>query len=60
LVKHNKLKEIDISNNMISYIGLRCLKKLKQCENIKKISIYGNYGLSDETLHELNGLPINY
>ena len=28
--------------------------------NIIKITIQGNYGPSDETLHELNGLPIEY
>ncbi len=60
LVKHNELEELNIGNNMISDIGLRCLKNLKQCENIKKITIGKNFGISDEILHELNGLPIEY
>lgn len=50
LQKQNNLETIDLSNNSISDVGLREIKKLSCIETLQKIIIKGNYGPSQETL----------
>lgn len=50
LQKQKNLEIINFSNNSISDIGLRQLKKLSCIETLKQIIIKENYGPSEETL----------